>query len=146
MNLTKKSQYGILFALYLIRFEKASVKVAAKELGLSSMFLDQVVSCLRRKGILTSKRGPGGGYSLIGDPTAATIMTALGSKPLLSDEESLVLSLGTVEQKSLDILVTRVSWATHAVLNRKVSEIADAFHRQETVKAPATPSAQPSVS
>lgn len=64
-RLSQKSDYGLIL-LSNISKSKGSVSVAtiAKKNKLSSKFLSQVASELKKAGILTSKEGVSGGYSL----------------------------------------------------------------------------------
>lgn len=64
-KLSQKSDYGLIL-LSNISKSKGSVSVStiAKKNKLSSKFLSQVASELKKAGILTSKEGVSGGYSL----------------------------------------------------------------------------------
>ncbi|MDD4956633.1 MAG: Rrf2 family transcriptional regulator [Candidatus Omnitrophica bacterium] len=54
-----------------------SIKEVARRTGISIKVLEQVLLALKNKGILGSKRGPGGGYRLIKDVSNMSIMDVL---------------------------------------------------------------------
>lgn len=76
MKFNKKVQYGMLMCLYLCRAGKASISTIALNLSLSKNFLEQVAMQLRHHGVIKSKKGPGGGYELVGNPTIHNIFEA----------------------------------------------------------------------
>ena len=49
-----------------------SLHAVAKREGLPEAYLEQLVATLRRSGLVTGKRGAGGGYMLSRDPAAIT--------------------------------------------------------------------------
>lgn len=69
--LTRKSKYG-LKALLLLAREYDRGSILASELsereGIPEKFLQLILLELRRRGIVRSRRGPGGGYQLARDP------------------------------------------------------------------------------
>ncbi len=69
--LTRKSKYG-LKALLLLAREHGRGPVLASEIadreGIPEKFLQLILLDLRRRGIVRSKRGQGGGYQLARDP------------------------------------------------------------------------------
>ncbi|HEY3384283.1 MAG TPA: Rrf2 family transcriptional regulator [Vicinamibacterales bacterium] len=69
--LTRKSKYG-LKALLLLAREYARGPILASELagreGIPEKFLQMILLDLKRRGIVKSKRGHGGGYQLARDP------------------------------------------------------------------------------
>lgn len=84
MTITKQSQYGVLFVLYLYRAGRATVSTVSQALRLSNTFLVQVAAKLRIAGIVKSIRGAGGGYEVVGLPTVQNVFTALGEKDPMS--------------------------------------------------------------
>jgi Rrf2 family protein len=74
--LSKKSKYGVKAALYLARQTGrgpiAIAEVAASE-RIPRKFLEAILLDLQRHGVLQSKRGKGGGYSLRGKPNEVTV-------------------------------------------------------------------------
>lgn len=81
MKLNKKLEIGI-NAVSALKKREGFVKTSdiAKEIGTTVNFLEQIMRNLRTSGIVTVKRGPGGGYSLNKDSelTAYVVATAVG--------------------------------------------------------------------
>lgn len=76
MKLTTRGRYAVTAMLDLaIHQEKGSVAVAdvSARQGISLSYLEQLLSRLRKGGLVTSTRGPGGGYSLSRDPGRISI-------------------------------------------------------------------------
>jgi Rrf2 family protein len=71
--LTRKSKYGLKALLFLAReYERGAIlasEVAERE-GIPEKFLQGILLDLRRRGIVRSRRGLGGGYQLARDPAA----------------------------------------------------------------------------
>jgi Rrf2 family protein len=71
MRLTTKSRYGVR-AIFDIAYhgggEGVQIKDIARRQGISPRYLEQIFQKLRDSGILISKRGPMGGYSLAKSP------------------------------------------------------------------------------
>lgn len=65
MRFSTRATYGLrLCFLIAIAPEKVSLQTLSKQTGHSEKYLEQLIGMLRRGGIVTSKRGAGGGYSL----------------------------------------------------------------------------------
>ncbi len=76
MKLTTRGRYAVTAMLDLaIHHEEGSVAVADVSVrqGISLSYLEQLLSRLRKGGLVTSTRGPGGGYSLSRDPGQISI-------------------------------------------------------------------------
>jgi len=70
--LSKKTKYGLKALTFLARQEtKKPVQIAeiAKSENISQKFLESILLSLRKQGILGSKKGKGGGYYLLKDPS-----------------------------------------------------------------------------
>jgi Rrf2 family transcriptional regulator, iron-sulfur cluster assembly transcription factor len=84
MKLNKKLEIGI-NAVTALKKREGFVRTAdiAIEIGTTVNFLEQIMRNLRTGGIVTVKRGPGGGYSLNkeSDLTAYAIAKAVGRFP-----------------------------------------------------------------
>jgi len=76
MKLSTKSTYG-LRAMVNIAMAKDKSAVSIKEIskaeGISGVYLEQLLSKLRRRNILKSVRGPTGGYILSREPSDITV-------------------------------------------------------------------------
>jgi len=65
--ITKKAKYGLVAMIHLARHESNGpvlISTMAKQEGIPRKFLELILLDLKRQGILHSKRGKGGGYSL----------------------------------------------------------------------------------
>ncbi|TMM32170.1 Rrf2 family transcriptional regulator [Polaribacter aestuariivivens] len=70
--LSKKTKYGIKALTYLAKQEnKTPVQIAtiSKSENISLKFLESILLTLRKNGVLGSKKGKGGGYYLLKDPS-----------------------------------------------------------------------------
>ena len=76
MQLSSKGRYAVMAMADLARHSQGSAvpiaAIAARQ-ELSSAYLEQLFSKLRRAGLVKSARGPGGGYRLVTDAHAITI-------------------------------------------------------------------------
>lgn len=71
--LTRKSKYGLKALLLLAReYERGPILASelARREGIPEKFLQAILLELKRRGIVRSKRGQGGGYQLARDPAA----------------------------------------------------------------------------
>lgn len=76
MQLSSKGRYAVMAMADLARNSKGSVvpiAAIAERQELSSAYLEQLFSKLRRAGLVNSTRGPGGGYQLASKPHDITI-------------------------------------------------------------------------
>ncbi|MGM0432287.1 MAG: RrF2 family transcriptional regulator [Spirochaetota bacterium] len=76
MRITTKGRYALRAILYLVQCSQKtplSIKTLSKETCLSPEFLEQIFYRLRKAGIISSTRGPGGGFSFHGNPSEITI-------------------------------------------------------------------------
>ena len=86
MRLTTKGRYAVTAMLDLaIHFDKGPISLAdiSERQGISLSYLEQLFTKLRRKELVRSTRGPGGGYSLSRDAhdiAIAEIITAVDEK------------------------------------------------------------------
>lgn len=70
--LSKKTKYGLKALTYLAKQEtNAPVQIAqiSKSENISQKFLESILLSLRKRGLLGSKKGKGGGYYLIKEPS-----------------------------------------------------------------------------
>lgn len=68
---SKKCEYGLQAILYLATFEKGSIISAddiAKKLNIPKEFVSKILQSLTESGIILSKKGKSGGFSLARDP------------------------------------------------------------------------------
>jgi len=95
--------------------EPLRVKSIAQKEGISFRFLEQVMSLLKKQGLVESVRGPHGGYRLTGSPTQILLGDVLraveGSlSPLEPSEKGQGKGPG-FEQKRVEEIVLQEIWA-----------------------------------
>ncbi|MEP6651673.1 MAG: Rrf2 family transcriptional regulator [Lapillicoccus sp.] len=79
MDISAKTDYAVRALLAMASAERAdgeralSVDVLAREQDLPRRFLESIVADLRRGGLVTSRRGPSGGYTLARPATEITL-------------------------------------------------------------------------
>ncbi len=98
MRITTKGRYSLRALCRLVRNgdSPSSIKVLSKQESISPEFLEQLFFSLKKEGILKSRKGPGGGFSLNVSPEELTIheiFEAVGEQYYLSpcaiDDESI---------------------------------------------------------
>ena len=76
MRLSTQTRYGVR-AIFDIAYHSEGLETQVKNIsrrqGISPRYLEQIFQKLKRGGILASKRGPSGGYSLAKKPEAITV-------------------------------------------------------------------------
>lgn len=86
MRITKQSEYGLAAILYLATQPRGKLSLReeiARRCGIPGNFLARILSRLRRRGILGSRRGAHGGYFLNVEPqrlSLADVLEALEGK------------------------------------------------------------------
>lgn len=77
MKLTTKTRYGVR-ALFDMAFHAGTLPVQVKDISrrqeISPRYLEQIFQVLKKAGLLRSKRGPQGGYSLARPPAEITLL------------------------------------------------------------------------
>ena len=74
--LSKKTKYGLKALTYMARRsdnEPVQIATIAKSENISQKFLESILLTLRKSGFLGSKKGKGGGYYLLKDPSEIMI-------------------------------------------------------------------------
>lgn len=77
MRLSLQVQYavcGVFDLAYNGQGEPVRIRVISDRQGVPARYLEQIFQRLRRAGIVASKRGPGGGYSLARPPGDITLL------------------------------------------------------------------------
>ena len=142
MRLSMKGDYGVRAMLDLAeRYGQGPVQseVIAKRQGVSDAYLDQLLTLLRRAGLVRSVRGPRGGHELARTADAISLMdvlTALEGDFLAVGPAG--ASPGTADLPS--VRVQRVLWgevraATEGLLSG--TTVQDLLERQRTLTTPA---------
>ena len=76
MRLTSKGRYAVTAILDIAIHQEnglVSVKDIAKRQNISESYLEQLLGRLRQAGLVSSQRGPGGGYSLKDEPSNVSV-------------------------------------------------------------------------
>jgi Rrf2 family protein len=76
MRFSRQVQYaicGIFDIAYNGRGEPVQIRVISERQAIPARYLEQIFQRLRRAGLVTSKRGPGGGYTLSRSPARITL-------------------------------------------------------------------------
>ena len=82
MRLTARGRYAVTAMLDLaLHHDQGPVALAdiASRQGISLSYLEQLFSQLRKRGLVDSTRGPGGGYRLVLDPAAIVVNDVIGA-------------------------------------------------------------------
>ncbi|WBT56639.1 MULTISPECIES: Rrf2 family transcriptional regulator [Enterobacteriaceae] len=88
----------------LYRGEPITVQAMSTEVKLSQSYLEQIFAKLRTAGIVTSARGPGGGYSLPRseeDISVASVIRAVTNIPVDCEFQSVLEALDSVSVTQL---------------------------------------------
>ena len=121
MRLSNKGRYAVraLFDIaYFNEGQATQAKDIAERQGIPPRFLEQIFQDLKRAGIVVSKRGPQGGYSLAGEPDGVRLGDVIRAL-----EGPLVLSGGN--ERGTDAVV-RVTEAVFQDLSERVQSCFDA--------------------
>lgn len=82
MRLSTKSRYGVR-ALFDMAYHAGTLPVQVKDIsrrqGISPRYLEQIFQDLKKAGLLTSKRGPQGGYCLSRNPAEISLMEIIAA-------------------------------------------------------------------
>jgi Rrf2 family protein len=123
MRFNRGTQYGFLFALYLSRAGQARVEDVAINLNISKAFLEQVARKLRIAGVVTSVRGPGGGYALKGEPTMGQIVQALDPGVVITWQETIEYSRGQPEARAFGLFTMNMQNTLNQLFRRTVRNV-----------------------
>ena len=78
--LSKKTKYGLKALSYLVKQVKNTpvlISDISKSENISQKYLESILLTLKKSGILSSKKGKGGGYYLLQDPDEIKISTIM---------------------------------------------------------------------
>ncbi|MDZ7332458.1 MAG: Rrf2 family transcriptional regulator [candidate division KSB1 bacterium] len=76
MKISKKGEYALRAMIYLaLNYDKGTVQIRdiAKRENIPEKFLEQILLTLKKAGLLQSRQGIGGGYSLIRPPNEISL-------------------------------------------------------------------------
>ena len=125
MRLSKKTEYALRALIYAAGFPEGTtfqIKDLAGKNDIPKKFLELILLELKNAGILTSRRGVGGGYIVARRPEAiraSEIIQAIEG-PLFASPEAKPAGKGGIEEASNAVsrLVREASDAVEAVLSR----------------------------
>lgn len=90
MDLTRRGDYAVRAVLHLARRhgQRCKLREIAEDMAIPPAFLPQVLSGLLREGLVRSRPGRDGGYSLARDPADITLLQVIvaATGPLASDD------------------------------------------------------------
>lgn len=103
MKLTKKVQNGLLFVMYALRGGTVKIEDAAANLNLDKSFLSQVANKLKQAGVMKSKMGPGGGYTVVDDEVSVGQIIKV-----LTEKQTVIqfTNLANLEYRALDLFLS----------------------------------------
>ncbi|MFQ6021204.1 MAG: Rrf2 family transcriptional regulator [Acidiferrobacterales bacterium] len=110
MKLTTKGRYAVTAMLDLaLHYEQGAVTLAdiARRQGISLSYLEQLFARLRRRGLVDSIRGPGGGYNLAKEPDKISV-----AQIIVAINENIDATCGGAEKSCPDgeICLTHYLW------------------------------------
>ena len=146
MKITTKGRYGLRALIDLARYseiEPVSINSIATRQGISERYLEQLMTLLKKAGIIKSIRGAGGGYVLAKDVSDISVGDVL--RALEGSLES-VECTGFSQEDSCEAAggcVTKYVWQRiNESINRTVNEISLKQLVEESKSVPNTTSSQ----
>lgn len=131
MRINKKSQYGLLFVLYIERAGRANVSTASQNLKLSKTFLYSIAQKLTKAGVIKSFRGAHGGYQVVGNPTVSQVIKVLNDAWVLTRAEMQRYELGDADSRAFAGLVKNIHQSMIPVMQTKVAQFGYDLAQQE---------------
>lgn len=137
--ISMRSKYGLRALGYMARTsDKDSFLIAeiAQAEGIPKKFLEAILLILKNSGMLSSRKGPGGGYSLAKSPSAITVGAVvrafegdLISLPCLSDVHSTCPECGDDDVCGIKLVMAEAEKALSSVLDS--TTLADMLQKSE---------------
>jgi len=120
-----KGEYAVLAVVALSLHtgnDPLQVKIISQKKGIPLRFLEQVMSLLKKKGLVESVRGPHGGYRLTHSPDQISFGEVLQAvEGTLTSEEPLVTRNGS--EKADNIVINEIWSELNATLNAQLHSI-----------------------
>ena len=127
MKLSTRGRYGLRAMIDLAQnAEKEAVSISsiAKRQSISEGYLEQIIAILKKAGLLTSKRGAGGGYTLAKEPDTISVGDILRALEGSLDPVDCAGLHETQSCESEESCVTKYVWKKiNESINRTVDEI-----------------------
>jgi len=117
-----KQGYYLLKVVLLFAFSNKgsfSTKEISRRLEISEKILEQVLLNLKNEGLLSSKRGPNGGYTLIKDVSEMTVMDVID----LTGKKLSVIPVDVGKNKIIDEIIKGISSDIKKSINEKVTKL-----------------------
>jgi len=131
MHLTKKASYGLIAACELARDRSGqplSAAAIAKRYSLSRSFVEKIMHRLKQAGLVDSRKGRDGGYTLVHEPSKISVRRILEG---LDESLDLVGCLGPDSLCTLtDICPTKTAWGR---INRGFIELLDSLTLEDLI-------------
>lgn len=134
MKLSTKGRYGLraMLNLALHRDEgPTAVYLVAEEEGISDRYLEQIMTSLKRAGLIKSVRGPQGGYVLTRDPGEITVGQIIRALEGPIAPVDCVSEEYPEECDRADHCVTRLLWAK---VRDSIAGVLDSYSLQDLVE------------
>ena len=110
-----KVTYGIMATIELARHDRSiplQAKAIAKQQGIPSRFIEQILQALKQAGIVRSLRGAQGGYTLAQDPSQISLAELVNSMNGNEDMPSTAnSSTGHIENRGASSTILSTIWA-----------------------------------
>lgn len=113
MQLTKKSSYGLIVILELATRktgQPTTAKTIADKYSFPFAFVEKILHQLRKAGLVTARKGRGGGYFLSLDPETSTVLHILEALEEPLDLVGCLRSGNTC--RSMALCPTKAMWQT----------------------------------
>jgi len=127
MRLSTKGEYALRAMLDIAKYEKESgvtkVEDIANRQNISISYLEQIFRKLKRAGLITAFKGPGGGYCLskkLGQITVRDVLEAVRDNTSCVPKSSECLS---DEAKTIQVVMRNIDASTDRILKLKLNEI-----------------------
>lgn len=124
MRFSKQLQYGLIFVLSMAKNGKITIGKFSSDTGIPVPFLEQIARKLKISGIITSTRGPTGGYELIEGSTVLEVIESLSTSSVLSTNDFFKYRSGeTVEERALANFSLNLSSGIMNVIDRQIKNV-----------------------
>ncbi len=133
LRLSTKGQYGVRAMFELAKnFEKGplTIKEIASRQDVSTAYLEQLLNKLRKSDLITSQKGPGGGYSINSKPEEISVGMILNS---LEGPVAITQCLDPAAKgcKRVEGCVARLLWKS---LGEKIEDFLDTINLNDLIR------------
>ena len=126
MRITTRGRYALRASLALARMQDGNTPISINQLAdeekISSIFLEQIFFKLRKAGIVTSVRGPGGGFQFARSPEKITLLEILDA----AGEE---VDVTECDKNAKACVTTEKRCSSHTVWEEVSGILKEYFHR-----------------